>query len=166
MTENNTLDILKSALLLERKGQVFYQAVSDRTDSLSVKHFFEFMANEETKHIEMLSQHFKSYKTDGTFLPNNHKDTHNEVELSVLTKEIKEKVFAAGFEAAAISAAMSMEQRAIKLYANRAASTMDADERALYEWLAEWERSHLRLLDAMDKELTDKIWYDNHFWPF
>ena len=166
MPDTSTLDILKSALLLEKKGKAFYQNIADKSDTPSVKQFFDFMASEEAKHVDMLSQQFKSYQTNGTFLSNGPSDSHNDVELSVITKDIKEKISAASFEAAAISAAMAMEQRAIKLYANRAATTADADERALYEWLAEWERGHLHLLDAMDKALTEKIWYDNQFWPF
>ncbi len=167
MPENNTLDILKSAILLEKKGNAFYQNVADRITEPSVKQFFEFMAVEELKHIEMLSQQFKSYQAEGLFLSSDSMDTRSHVEpSSVLTKNIQEKITAAGFEAAAISAAMAMEQRAINLYSDRAATTTDADERALYEWLAEWERGHLQLLNNMDKELTEKIWYDNNFWPF
>ena len=124
------------------------------------------MASEEATHVEMLSQQFKSYQTNGTFLSNHPSDNHNDVELSVISKDIKEKISAAGFEAAAISAAMAMEQRAIKLYANRAATTADADERALYEWLAEWEKGHLQLLSNIDQDLKETIWFDNSFWPF
>ena len=50
-----------------------------------------------------------------------------------------------------------LEQRAINLYSDRAATTTDADERALYEWLAEWECGHLHLLNNMDKEQFDDM---------
>ena len=167
MPESTTLDILKSAILLETKGKAFYKKIADQTDAPAVKQFFEFMASEEAKHIEMLSKQFRSYQANGTFLPSeNESGQSGDVESSVLTKEMTKKISAAGFEAAAISAAMAMEQRAINLYSDRAATTTDADERALYEWLAEWERGHLHLLNNMDKELTEKIWYDNQFWPF
>jgi rubrerythrin len=166
MPENSTLDILKSALLLEKKGKAFYQSIADKTDTPSVKEFFSFMAGEEDKHVEILSQQFKSYQANGTFVSQDPSSSHNDAELAVITKDIKDKIAAASFEAAAISAAMAMEQRAINLYADRAATTVDVDERALYKWLAEWERGHLHLLDAMDKALTEKVWYDNQFWPF
>jgi rubrerythrin len=132
-----------------------------------MKQFFEFMADEELEHIEMLSRQFKSYQAEGLFLSSDGVDARSQAEpSSVLTDDIQKKISAAGFEAAAISAAMAMEQRAIHFYSDRAVATKDADERALYEWLAEWERGHLRLLNNMDKELTEKIWYDNQFWPF
>ena len=166
MPENSTLDILKSALLLEKKGKAFYQNIAEKADTPSVKAFFSFMADEEDKHVEMLSKQFKSYQENGKFVPEDSTSSHNDVELAVITNDIKEKISAASFESAAISAAMAMEQRAIKLYADRAATTADADERALYDWLAKWERGHLHMLDEMDKALTEKVWYDNQFWPF
>ena len=167
MDENITLDILKEAILLERRGNAFYTNVADRTESVPLKHFFTNMADEETRHIEILSEQFRSFQKHQKFVPNDFGDTDVErAASSVLSKEIQEKISAAGFEAAAISAAMAMEERAIKLYAERAAATSNLEERALYEWLAEWERSHLRLLEEIDRQLTEKIWFDNHFWPF
>ena len=73
---------------------------------------------------------------------------------------------AADYEAAAISAAMSMEENAIKLYSNRSAEADDPNEKALYQWLADWEKQHLHFLSDIDKELTEQIWNDNSFWPF
>ena len=86
--------------------------------------------------------------------------------LGVLTQEITAKIAAAGFEAAAISAAMAMEQQAIKLYHNRAGEARDIEEKTLYEWLASWETTHLELLSKIDRELTESIWHNNYFWPF
>ncbi|MEK6195467.1 MAG: rubrerythrin, partial [Deltaproteobacteria bacterium] len=70
------------------------------------------------------------------------------------------------FESAAISAAMGMEERAITLYSGRAEEADDPEEKALYEWLAEWETEHLEYLARIDKEVTETIWHDNSFWPF
>ena len=59
-----------------------------------------------------------------------------------------------------------MEERAVKLYAERAETAEDVEEKRMYQWLAEWERGHLNMLLEMDRELTKKIWNDNQFWPF
>jgi len=61
---------------------------------------------------------------------------------------------------------MSMEKNAIQVYSSRASETQDPDEKALYRWLAEWEAQHLSVLSKIDKEITEEIWHDNHFWPF
>ena len=83
-----------------------------------------------------------------------------------MNQKIKEKISAAGFEAAAISAAISMEKQAVKLYTESAQTTSDPEAKALYEWLSRWEREHLSLLLDIDKSLREKIWFDNQFWPF
>ena len=70
----------------------------------------------------------------------------------------------AGHNAAAISAAMSMEQIAIQLYAKRAEKAQDANEKALYDWLARWEMQHLKFLSEIDRELKEQIWNDSSFW--
>jgi rubrerythrin len=59
-----------------------------------------------------------------------------------------------------------MEERAIQLYAKSAQTASDPEAKALYEWLATWERDHLNMLLDIDKALKEKIWFDNQFWPF
>ncbi len=167
MEDNTTLDILKNAILLERRGMAFYAEVANRTQSSAVKQFFNIMAAEEDKHIHILSDQFKSYQETKTFSPNFYDVTHtSNMASKVLTNDVSEQISAAEFEAAAISAAMAMEKNAIRFYSERAEATTDHEEKSLYRWLAEWEHHHLNFLADIDKELTEKIWYDRNFWPF
>ena len=125
------------------------------------------MAREEDKHIEILAGQFKSYQKNNTFMPfEQDEGDFNQVASEVLNSALKDQIAAADFEAAAIAAAMSMEKTAIRLYSERAAATDDSEEKALYRWLADWEGSHLKLLAQIDRELTEKVWHDNNFWPF
>jgi rubrerythrin len=167
MSEDKTIEILKSAILLEKRGRAFYSKVAGQTTGKAVKEFFEMMADEEIKHVEILTEQFKSYRLNKEFMPDkNREDPRGSVASKVLTDELKKEISAADYEAAAISAAMAMEKNAIKLYSDRAAEASDPNEKALYKWLAEWEVQHLNFLAAIDKELTEQIWYDNNFWPF
>ena len=167
MNEDGALKILKDAILLERRGQAFYQTVADGCAQPAVKEFFEEMAAEEKRHVAVLSDQFRSYKADSKFtrLPN-EVTGGNETAMQVLSDQVRNRIAAADFEAAAISAAMLMEERAIKLYSERAAESTDENEKAIYEWLSEWEQGHLRLLSSMDQDLKEEIWNDNSFWPF
>ena len=70
---------------------------------------------------------------------------------------MKAEIAAADYEAAAISAAMSMEEKAIQLYSERAAEAQDSNEKALYEWLARWETQHLKFLSDIDRELKEQV---------
>ena len=167
MSEDKTVDILKQAILLERRGQAFYSQVAQQASGKAVKAFFNFMAEEEVKHVRILSDQFKAYQNNKSFTPEDMNDEHNAgVASNVLTQEMKNEISAADYEAAAISAAMSMEENAIKLYSGRAEDAEDSNEKALYGWLAKWEMQHLKFLSEIDRELKEQIWNDNSFWPF
>jgi len=167
MREDKTTEILKNAILLEKRGNAFYSKVAEQASGTAVKEFFEKMADEEVKHVRILADQFKAYQQDKKFVPGDYQDDRRRSFVAdVLTKELKEEISAADYEAAAISAAISMEKKAIELYAGRAAKAEDPNEKALYEWLAKWETEHLNFLAEIDKELTEQIWYDSNFWPF
>ena len=125
------------------------------------------MAQEETGHIEMLALQFKAYREKGLFDQDlNELPENGAIAASVLSGDLKTEIAAAGYEAAAIAAAISMEERAVRLYSERAASSADPAEKALYSLLAQWERGHLEALTILDRELVQSIWHDNQFWPF
>jgi rubrerythrin len=168
MDTKSTTDILKEAILLEHRGRAFYSDVAARTESEAVKRIFTMIAEEEGEHIRFLSEQYKNYQKHNTFLDVTSQtgNAPDEVALKVLTDEMKSQISAAGFEAAAISAAMDFEAKAVDLYSSRAESAADQNEKALYSMLAEWERGHHKWLMRIDKELREQVWYDNNFWPF
>jgi len=167
MSEDRTVEILKNAILVEKRGKAFYQKVAQQASGKAVKAFFETMADEEVKHVKILADQYKAYRENQQFKPGNYSEEHGqEMASKVITTQLKEEISAADYEAAAISAAMSMEKNAIRLYQNRADEANDPNEKALYKWLAEWEEQHLHFLSTIDKELKEQIWNDNSFWPF
>lgn len=166
MSDANTLEILKSALLLEIRGKAFYEKAAASADKQVVKDFFTKMAEDEVSHVEILSEQYRAFKQNGTFKPRALDGSQEKVAAAVLSEDLKASIAAAGFESAAVSAAMGMEERAIKLYAGRAQDAEDPEEKALYKWLAEWETEHLEYLAKIDKEITETVWHDNSFWPF
>ncbi|GAB6905852.1 Rubrerythrin [Desulfosarcina cetonica] len=165
MTQNSTLDILKNAILLEKRGKAFYRMAASQATNADVQGFFETMADEEVQHVKILSDQYKAVKETGRFSAPDTADTGT-LSQNVLTPEVKGRIAAADFEAAAISAAMLMEERSIALYAGRAKSAQDPEEKKLYQWLADWEKEHLEFLAAIDTELKERIWNDSGFWPF
>lgn len=167
METQKAIDILKMAILMEKRGYAFYAKVAENTADPEIKHIFLVMADEETKHVKFLSEQFQNYDREGKFSHVNLPDlAHEEFTSLILTEEMKQKISSAGFEAAAISAAVDFEKRAVEVYSTRAQATTDANEKALYTWLADWEKGHLKVLSDMDNELKEKIWNDNQFWPF
>jgi rubrerythrin len=166
--ENQVTDILKQAIIMENRGKSLYQMVADQTPSDEVKNIFKTMADEEQVHIEFLTKQFAFYKKNKTFDTNELEKVASEdaIANSILTEKIKKDISGAGFESAAISAAIDMENKSIEVYEKRANDSTDANEKELYQWLADWEKGHHKLLLELNKQLTEKVWYDNNFWPF
>lgn len=168
MTESKSTEILKLALLMEHRGKAFYKKVAEQTDNSDVKKIFNIMADEEQLHIDFLAAQFSYYQKNKTFDPKKPttKPTHESIANMILSEEIKHTISASGFESAAISAAIDMENKAIAVYKERAENADSDEEKEMYKWLADWEKDHLKILADLNKELTEKIWYDNNFWPF
>jgi rubrerythrin len=167
MESPKTVEILKTAILMEKRGQALYRTVAETTHIVEVKNIFNLMAQEEQMHAEYLAKQLTIFAKNQSLanidLP---QETNNSLVNLILDKELKKKIAAAGFEAAAISAAIDMESNAIKVYSDFAAAATDPNEKSFFEWLAKWERGHHELLGEIDKELKEEIWYDNNFWPF
>ncbi len=153
---------------MENRGRSLYQMVANQTPSADVKNIFKTMADEEQVHIEFLSKQFAFYKKNQTFDTNQLEKMAAEdaIANAILTEKIKNDISGAGFEAAAISAAIDMENKSIEVYQQRAGESTDPNEKELYQWLADWEKGHHKLLLELNRQLTEKIWYDNNFWPF
>ena len=167
MDTNKTLDILKMAVLMERRGVAFYTAVAEQTKDPDISNVFKTMASEESIHLKFLSEQFLSFEKNQEFTcPNLQDQTAEGIANMVLSEDIKNRITAAGFEAAAISASIDMEKKAIEVYSAQAATAADPNEKLLYNWLSEWEKGHLKILNDLDTELKEKIWYNNQFWPF
>ncbi len=54
MGDDKTTDILKRAIMMEKRGQAFYEKVAQQTSGNAVKRFFQMMADEEKDHIRIL----------------------------------------------------------------------------------------------------------------
>jgi len=160
-------DILKTAILLERRGKAFYTTAARQTQSEAAKKIFTMMAEEEDEHINFLSRQFSDYVKNGKFSKNDVEEPADDTEVvMILTEQVKKEISAAGYEAAAISAAIDFENRAIEVYQSRADEATDANEKEMYQMLADWERTHHHLLHRLNEDLKEQIWNDNNFWPF
>ena len=166
MAETKEIEVLKKALLLEKQGRAFYQRVSEDSESRAVSSLFAIMAEEEGKHIEYLSKQFGNFSSKGEFLNQEPEAGDQSAVREILSSEIRNQISAASYEAAAISAAIDMENRAVSVYSERAETSKDPREQKLYNWLARWETGHLKFLAEINDELLEEVWHENSFWPF
>jgi rubrerythrin len=159
------IEAIKGAILLERRGWAFYSKVATTTKSESVREVFSSMAEEEKRHEEALSLHYSSLVRDGSLAAVTTLGQASDISGEILSRKVISEIDAAGYEAAAISAAMAMEASAEKYYRERASEAGSGIEGDLFNWLADWEHGHLEMLAQMDRALMEKIWFENSFWP-
>jgi rubrerythrin len=160
-------EILKNAMIIERKAYVFYKKLADDATDASLKNLFEVLSDEEIKHFDTLKKQYLSLKNDNKFSPLvvSPKDKENPVS-KVLTKEVLQKLSEVTFETAAIYGAYLLEKNSIDYYSNCLKEAEDSEEKALFEWLSIWEQGHLELLNSIDNDIKEEIWLNNKFWPF
>lgn len=163
---DKVIEVLKTAILLERRGKAFYTQAARQSESESTKQIFEMMAEEEDSHIEFLEKQFKNYIKNHEFSISEPPPEEDDAVVEILTEKIKKEISAASFEAAAISAAIDFENNAINVYSKRAEEATDENEKATYRMLANWEKTHHHLLYRLNEDLKEQIWHDNDFWPF
>lgn len=167
MENTKALEILKTAILLERRGKAFYEKMAEQTNSPEARKIFTTMAEEEKAHVEFLSIQFTGFIKEGKFAkPDSAFAEPEDISHEIMNPQLIKEISAASFEAAAISAAMDFETRAIELYSKRSAEAEDENEKEMYKWLAEWESGHHKILHDLNEALKESIWFDNQFWPF
>jgi len=165
MNQSNTLQILKKAFLMEQQGKNLYETARDKAGSEEVKAFFQELAQDEHVHMDILEKQLKAISETGNFISEDYKTGDTESSSDILDNVLIDKINAASFEATAITAAVSFEDKAVKLYARRAKESNDPEEKKIYNWLSAWEKTHLKKLMAIQEALMDKVWSDNDFWP-
>lgn len=169
MKETRSEEILKMAILMEKQGKAFYEQVAKNTTNEEVANIFTIMAKEEQTHIEYLSEQFKYFKQNNKFKDDKlvaKNEADDAIANLIISGDVKKNISAAGYEAAAINAAIDMETKAINVYAKHAEEATDKNEKELFQWLSDWEKDHHKILNDLSKELQEEIWHDNSFWPF
>jgi rubrerythrin len=165
MDESKTLDIIKGAILLEHRGKALYESVAQKTAVEPVRELFEVLAAEETKHIEILNRQFVQVNKGRAFDISGMPDVKGAALDQVLSQKIVEEISAAGYEAAVIAAALEFEKNAVNYYSQHEAAADSPEEKKLYHWLVKWETEHMTMLAKIDRDIKEKVWYNNKFWP-
>ncbi len=165
MAENNMLDIIKKAILLEHRGKALYESVAQKTEVAPVKELFEMLVEEEGKHIDILNKQFTLVANGKDFETGELDKVEDITAKTVLSQGVVNGISGAGYEAAVIAAALEFEKNAVKYYGDQETAASTTEEKKLFNWLVKWETEHMTMLAKIDDDLKEQIWYDNSFWP-
>lgn len=148
------MNVIEFAMKMERDGQAFYEKAAEAAPQPELKEIFLYLAKEEERHFSI----FKNMQEGDT-----------EAAIKVLGDSAMAKtknVFVQLIEENGDTSfsddvrktwaeALKIEEKSVKLYADEAAKTKDADRKDLLEQIAEEERSHVYLIDNMLSFMAD-----------
>ncbi len=156
MKSEKSHTLLKSSILFEMHGEKLYLEAAAKAESTEVKDFFNRMAKDEHDHADILRAVFDAYHEGTKFISQtNTWFTTNRVE-EIRNPLLVELIKSSSFEAAAITAAILMEEKSVVEYKLMAQEAEDADEKKLYQWLAKWEQEHVERLSILRDGLKIK----------
>jgi rubrerythrin len=154
------LKVLKEAVNVEMDGYHFYNSAAARTKDSKGKAVFSSLAQDELDHRNVLLGLHKAIKdrTDFKLERKRYK--------SKVTKRSKSPIFSAGFkkkikedhfELSALRIGQLLERSSQEFYIKHAKRSNNRDLRSLFNFLAEWEKDHLKALIQQERFLTGRF---------
>ena len=161
-------EVLKKAYQIEVDGYTFYSMAADRAEKPAVQELFDKLARDEVQHKAYLQSVMGSFEDKGIEAFNIHR---RDPDLKAFTNTIytdgfKEQARGADFEMGVLSIGMTLETRAIQYFTGAAKSASEDEVRDFYQFLADWEKSHLEALQNLYGGVREDHWADGGFSPF
>lgn len=164
------LEVVKDAIRVENDGYQFYRVVEEKITDPKGKEVFSSLAKDETNHMQILKSLYQSIKEEGEYKFDETKDMKHILQTTsenpIFSKEFKERIEQVQFEMAALSVGILLEKNSIEFYTKSARQSEDKDVKMLFNYLANWEGEHLRVLVQQQKLLQQDYWTEARFYPF
>jgi len=133
------MNAIEIAVKMETDAIKFYKEASGKTENSVGKKMFLTVAEDEKRHLDMLSSMFKGLNvTIEDFSPMKNIKTVFET----MKDEMMQRVEATTDELEAFRIAMKMEKEGIEFYKKAAAGTKNEKEKILFEKLMKEEQQH------------------------
>ncbi|MFZ7104833.1 MAG: ferritin family protein [Peptococcaceae bacterium] len=157
------IELIKTALLNEKEGEIFYKMAAGQAENESVQEALLFLAEEEVKHGEWLRNVYRKLINEKQF----------SLEAMVEAEERSPEIFTAATQhpetgSLAVSVfgiGIKMEKASIDYYQNAAATTEIKELQGFYRRLVDWEKGHLKMLEKIYDQLKEEWWDKQGFSP-
>ncbi|HHW44917.1 rubrerythrin [Desulfofundulus thermobenzoicus] len=156
---DSELDILKTAIVNEMEALQFYILAAQLVKDPETKEAFTFLADEEEMHKDRLTGLYR-------------KIAHNQPVGEVLIEETpsphifepgKAKPESSSLEVSLFHICILMEKASIDFYRQAAENSRREEVKALCRQLADWENSHLEILQRIYDHLKEEWWRQQGF---
>ncbi len=146
------MNAIEIAIKMEKDAIKFYTEASEKSSHLVGKKMFLSIAEDEKRHLEMLSQIFKEMNvTIKDVNPMNNMRTVFET----LKDKMQEKIQATSDELDVFNIAMHMEKEGMEFYKKAGSEAKTEKEKALFERLVKEEQQHYDIFSNTYNFLTD-----------
>ena len=153
-------DILRKAFQVEVDGYTFYSMAADKAAKPAVKKVFERLTRDETEHQAYLRAVMRRYEEHGakSFRFDPRDPDLGEFSSRIFTDEFTDQARGEAFTTGALSIAIQLETNAVSFFGTAADSATDPQIGGFYRFLADWEGSHLRLLQKLYESIRTDSW--------
>ncbi|MDY6862057.1 MAG: ferritin family protein [Thermodesulfobacteriota bacterium] len=165
-TLDNVMQAIKSAIILEIKGEQFYKTAAEKTSNKKIRDLFLYFAEQEVLHRKFLEMNYDELLKSDNWIPDELKPEPSfDIADNVINEELKNSLKHTWFEASAISIAMNLELEALNFYQEAAKKTNNPNAKKLYESLAVWENKHFDKFNTLEASLREEFWEAVRFSP-
>ncbi|MBD3233856.1 MAG: hypothetical protein GF315_09050 [candidate division Zixibacteria bacterium] len=153
MTENiqNQKEALAASIEMENKGRDFYLKTAEKANDKLTKDVFNFLANEELKHIEAIKQFYDAEisgsKTDFEKVVGNVDSEKARQAIGKLFRGLDKKAPVDKGDLDAYQFARDFELNGEKFYRQAAEKSTGPNVKKLFEFLVEEEQRHFQMID-------------------
>ena len=153
-------DVLKKAFQVEVDGFTFYSMTAERVTKPAVRKLFERLARDETEHQAYIKAVMRRYEDHGasSFSFDRRDPDLGEFSSEIFTESFKEQAQGEIFETGAVSIGIQLESNAVAFFGSAAKDASDLQVRGFYRFLADWEGSHLRMLEKLYDSIRVDPW--------
>jgi rubrerythrin len=152
------LEPLKIALRLEHEGKKFFQDAAKRCQGKLPRQTFQFLADEEDKHIAHIESFYRSLIDSENAAPPPVDDSATNDRFVTMVKRmeaLKDEIKPTASDVEAYEYAIKFENGAEEFYAEQAARSEKPHIREFYEWLIREEERHAVFLTDCVKFAQD-----------
>jgi len=152
--------VLRKAFQVEVDGFTFYSMVAERADKPAVQQLFERLARDETEHQAYIKAVMKRYEDlgVGSFRFDRRDPDLGEYSSKLFTEEFKSQAQGDILETGALSIGIQLERNAVAFFGSAADEASNPQVGGFYRFLADWEGSHLRLLEKLYDSIRVDPW--------
>ncbi|NIM97488.1 MAG: hypothetical protein GTO24_05205 [candidate division Zixibacteria bacterium] len=154
------LNVLKKAIKVEMDGYHFYQAAAARTRDPKGKAAFRSLAQDELDHKNVLEGLHQAIKNKLDFKFRQKRDKRRPTTRSrspIFSPEFKKKIKDDHFELSVLRIGQLLERNSMEFYSQHAKSSRQRDLKSLFNFLAKWEKDHLKALNQQERFLKGKF---------